>query len=297
MTAIVQAINESGQRRTLVIGLRIRGIADERGSADKGAMDTLFFLISKLAAILLRAETWEALLLAGALLALVSGRLRAARGLLFSALAGLLAVGAFPLGDLLIAPLERTYPANPQLSQVDGIIVLGGAEDGVGTARHHQVQLNAAAERVTAGLSLAHRFPDARILLSGGSGALRDLARESMPGAEVMAAAFRETGIPQARLLLESRSRNTSENARLSLDLAQPKPSETWVLVTSAFHMKRAMASFERAGWDELIPYPVDYRADGFLDGIGWDLAGHLNTLDLAMKEWAGLAVYEASGR
>ncbi|OOY11987.1 hypothetical protein BMG00_13020 [Thioclava marina] len=260
-------------------------------------MDTLVFIASKLLTLLLRAETWAALLLAAALIALVRGRLRAARGMLSVALAGLLALGIFPLGDLLIAPLERTYPANPQLTHVDGIIILGGAEDGAGTARHHQVQLNAAAERVTAGLALAHRFPDARILLSGGSGDLRDLARESMPGAEVMAAAFRETGIPQTRLLLESRSRNTSENARFSADLAQPKPGETWVLVTSAFHMRRAVASFERAGWDDVIPYPVDYRADGFLDGIGWDLAGHLDTVDLAVKEWVGIAAYAASGR
>ncbi|PFG62094.1 uncharacterized SAM-binding protein YcdF (DUF218 family) [Thioclava sp. ES.031] len=260
-------------------------------------MDTLVFVASKLIALLLRAETWEALLLTGALIALVSGRLRAARRMLSVALASLLALGIFPLGDLLIAPLERTYPANPRLTHVDGIIVLGGAEDGAGTARHHQVQLNAAAERVTTGLGLAHRFPDARILLSGGSGALHDLARESMPGADVMAAAFRETGIPQPRLLLESRSRNTTENARFSYNLAQPRPEETWLLVTSAFHMRRAMASFERAGWDGLIPYPVDYRAEGFLDGIGWNLAGHLDTLDLAIKEWVGIWAYAASGR
>ncbi|OOY03012.1 YdcF family protein [Thioclava sp. F28-4] len=260
-------------------------------------MDTLVFIASKLAAFLLRAETWETLLLAGALIALLRGRIRAARGLLISALVALLALGIFPLGDLLIAPLERTYPANPRISHVDGIIILGGAEDGVGTARHHQVQLNAAAERVTAGLALAHRFPDARILLSAGSGALRHLARESMPGAEVMAAAFRETGFPQARLLLESRSRNTTENARFSYNLAQPTPGETWLLVTSAFHMRRAMASFERAGWEAVVPYPVDYRADGFLEDTGWDLAGHLDTLDLAIKEWVGIWAYAASGR
>ncbi|OOY32613.1 hypothetical protein BMI88_01620 [Thioclava sp. F36-6] len=57
------------------------------------------------------------------------------------------------------------------------------------------------------------------------------------------------------------------------------------------------MASFERAGWDELVPYPVDYRADGILDDIDWDLAGHLDTLDLAIKEWVGIWAYAASGR
>ncbi|MPQ95263.1 YdcF family protein [Thioclava sp. JE_KL1] len=127
--------------------------------------------------------------------------------------------------------------------------------------------------------------------------AVRMLAREIMPGAEVMAAAFRETGIPQARLLLETRSHNTTENARLSYNLAHPKPDETWLLITSAFHMRRAMASLERAGWDGLIPYPVDYRAEGFLEDTGWDLAGHLDKLDLALKEWVGIWAYAASGR
>ncbi|OOY25871.1 hypothetical protein BMI91_05635 [Thioclava sediminum] len=60
-------------------------------------MDTLVFIASKLATFLLRAETWEALLLAGALIALVSGRLRAARRMLSVALASLLALGIFPL--------------------------------------------------------------------------------------------------------------------------------------------------------------------------------------------------------
>ncbi|OWY06100.1 hypothetical protein B6V75_08420 [Thioclava sp. F1Mire-8] len=118
-----------------------------------------------------------------------------------------------------------------------------------------------------------------------------------MPGAKVMAAAFRETGVPQARLLLETRSRNTSENARFSYNLAQPEPGETWVLVTSAFHMRRAMASFERAGWEEVVPYPVDYRAVWFLEDTGWDFAGHLETLNLALKEWVGIWAYAASGR
>ncbi|PLW80988.1 hypothetical protein CWI75_18005 [Kineobactrum sediminis] len=64
--------------------------------------------------------------------------------------------------------------------------------------------------------------------------------------------------------LLELRSRNTAENAALSLAVAQPQPGQTWVLVTSAFHMARAMHEFHQAGWPEMSPYPVDYRSGRF---------------------------------
>ena len=152
-------------------------------------------------------------------------------------------------------------------------------------------------ERYPAALELAQRFPEARLLFTGGSGALRDLA-----GAEVSEGAMAERfflglGVAPARLLIEDRSRNTAENARLSLALASPDPNETWVLVTSAFHMPRAMRSFEAAGWAGLTPWPVDYRTAGFTDRIGWDLTRNLRVLNIAIREQVGQLAYRLSGR
>ncbi|NJO56672.1 MAG: YdcF family protein, partial [Rhodospirillales bacterium] len=58
----------------------------------------------------------------------------------------------------------------------------------------------------------------------------------------------------------ETRSRNTYENARFTREIIEPAPAETWLLVTSAYHMPRAIGVFHTVGWD-VLPYPVDYRS------------------------------------
>ena len=260
-------------------------------------MDTLFFIAAKLVGALLRLETWLLLGLAGTLWFVARRRPRAALRLGGALFALLVAITVFPLGAPLVQRIERSFPAHPPLTRVDGIIVLGGAEDAASTAAWQQVQLNDAAERFTAALALARRFPDARVLFTGGSGRLRDLGGTANNEAGVAERFFTEQGIVAPRLLLEGASRNTAENARLSREVAQPQPGETWVLVTTAYHMPRAMRSFVAAGWTGLVPYPVDYRTGRFADGMGWDLAGHLQLLNVAIRETVGQLAYRFTGR
>ncbi|KAA0909958.1 hypothetical protein FLO80_19055 [Aquicoccus porphyridii] len=92
-------------------------------------MDTVFFIASKLIGALLRPDTWIIIALAGIVLALVAGRRRAALGISSLTLALLVTLSALPVGDMLLQPIERRYPANPRLEAADGIIVLGGGED------------------------------------------------------------------------------------------------------------------------------------------------------------------------
>jgi uncharacterized SAM-binding protein YcdF (DUF218 family) len=209
----------------------------------------------------------------------------------------LVVLSVLPLGDLLLQPIERRYPANPSLDVVDGIIVLGGGEDARASADWGQVQLKEGAERFTAAMELARRFPEAQLLFTGGSGALRDVAGAATSEASIAERFFLAQGIAPERLLLEGQSRNTAENARLSLTLADPAPDETWVLVTSAFHMPRAMRSFDAAGWDGLVAWPVDYRTSGFGDRIGWDLTQNLSVLNTAIREHVGMLAYRFTGR
>ena len=159
-----------------------------------------------------------------------------------------------------------------------------------------QMQLNEGGDRYAAGVALAQRFSDAQLLFTGGSGALRDLTGAAVSEASVAERFFLNQGIDRDRLLLEGLSRNTAENARLSLALANPTPDETWVLVTSAFHMPRAIQSFELAGWGDLVPWPVDYRTSKFTDDIGWDLTRNLEVLNMVDPRASCTIVVQADG-
>lgn len=260
-------------------------------------MDTVFFIASKLIGALLRPDTWIVIALGLIVLALLTQIRHLALWTSSVTLAAVFALAILPLGDLLLQPIERTYPAQPPLERVDGIIVLGGGEDTRASVYWNQMQLEEGGDRYTAALALARQFPEAHVLFTGGSGALRDLAGASTSEAEMAGEFFRDQGIAPERLLLEGRSRNTAENARLSLALASPAPGETWVLVTSAFHMPRAMRSFETAGWTGLVPWPVDYRTSSFAAGIGWDLTHNLKVLNTAIREQVGQLAYRLSGR
>jgi len=260
-------------------------------------MDTIFFIASKLIGALLRPDTWIIIVLAIVFLALMTGRRRVALMLSGTLLVVIVTLAVLPLGNLLLQPIERSHPANPSLGQVDGIIVLGGGENVRSSVYWGQMQFNEGGDRFAAGLALARQFPDAKLLYAGGSGALRDLGGEPVSEASIAERFFLDQGIEPDRLLLEGRSRNTAENARLSLTLANPGNDDVWVLVTSAFHMPRAMRSFEAAGWTQLIAWPVDYRTSRFVDDIGWNLAQNLQILITAIREQVGQLAYRLTGR
>lgn len=260
-------------------------------------MNTIFLLVSKLVGFLIRVDVLIVFGLALIALSLAMNWQRTAKTSSLLILFCVLGLSIFPLGELLLRPIERTYPANPPLSAVDGVIVLGGGQDVSATAFWKQPQLTEAADRLAAGMALSHRFPNAKIVFTGGSGRLRDSMGAAGTEAGVAEQFFLSQGLSSHRLLLERSSRNTAENASLSLELVQPGSGQTWVLITSAFHMPRAMRSFHRAGWKGLVPYPVDYRTGAFADRIGWNLPHNLRILNTAIKEIVGLAAHRILNR
>ncbi len=99
-------------------------------------------------------------------------------------------------------------------------------------------------------------------------------------------------------MTFEEKSRNTWENAIFTRALVKPKPDETWLLVTSAWHMPRAMGIFRKAGF-KVTAYPVDYRdlwqfARSSAAALALD---EMMRLDNAMHEWIGLVAYRLTGR
>jgi uncharacterized SAM-binding protein YcdF (DUF218 family) len=220
-----------------------------------------------------------------------SGRLLAAASLIALAVLGL-----SPLGNALIIPLEQRFPPwDDTRGPPDGIVVLGGAITPDVSEARNDVALNEAAERITAAVALARRYPDARVIYSGGSAAL--IFHEGSEAASAVRL-FESLGVPHARIIAEEQSRNTLENAVFSRLLAMPQPGERWLLVTSGYHMPRAMGVFRQAGFP-VEAYPVDWRTRGPQDVARPfpSLGSGLERADTAAREWVGLLVYWLTGR
>ncbi|MFA6154347.1 YdcF family protein [Mesorhizobium sp.] len=234
------------------------------------------------------------LLLAGLLAAMIGRRRFAVTG---SAVAFLiLALAAWTsLGAMMLTPLEQRFPRPPLPAKVDGIVVLGGGFEGAINLARGGYELNAGGDRMVEAAVLARRFPEAKVVVSGGNG---ELFLDGEGDATTAPRLLGALGVAPERLILESKSRNTYENAVFTKALVTPKPGETWLLVTSAFHMPRAKALFDKAGFPT-VPWPVDYRTSG-KEGIGLfrdNPADSLQATTTATREWIGLVAYWLSGR
>lgn len=252
----------------------------------------MFFILSKAFAFVLAPSNFLVLAgLLGVALALLrwpkSGWSFLATGIL-----GLALAGWSPLGPVLLMTLEDRFPKQEIPSAITGIVMLGGAVDVHITQARGSEAWNDQAERITVVAELANKFPEARIILSGGSGH-PDAISESSIAKQALAA----MGIPEVRMELETRSRNTCENALESVITAKPKANEVWLLVTSASHMPRAVGCFRAANFP-VTPFPVDYHTRGSEDlrRIQPSIADGLAQVDLAAHEWVGLLTYRVAG-
>ena len=156
--------------------------------------------------------------------------------------------------------------------------------------------LNESAERVTVAAELARRYPKLRIIFSGGTNAL--IFDKGAEAALRRAAAGGSGGRPHERIVAEEQSRNTVENAVFSRLIANPQPGQRWLLLTSAFHMPRAIAVFRAAGFP-VEAYPVDWRTTGPIDLVRPypSVSEGLRRTDVAVREWIGLLLYRLTGK
>ena len=255
----------------------------------------MFFVVSKVAGFFAVPSNLIALLGIAGLCLLLLRRLRAGLLLLVASTALLAIAGFSPLGNVLLLTLTERFPQWQPAEVPDGIIVLGGAIDSEASAARNSVELDASAERILTMLRLARRYPQARIVFSGGSG---NLFLGSVSEAPIAAKLLDEFGVGRDRIVLEEASRTTAENATRLRTMLAPKPGERWLLVTSAFHMPRAIGAFRKAGFD-VEAYPVDWRTRGWVDArVPFDrLSSGLARTDVALHEWGGLVIYWLTGR
>ena len=205
---------------------------------------------------------------------------------------GLVVFGVDTVPAMLLRPLEGRVPPTPAgESSPEGLIVLGG---GVGRVRGEIALYEPG--RMIAAAQLAKRYPQAKVIFSGGDASLMWSADETE--AQAAKAMFAAVGIAPERVVLDDRSRNTRENAVYTRALVGANASGRWILITSAFHMPRALGAFRAVGLHVDV-YPTDYRtkASGFdyLPEFG-RVPRSLRDSDAAVKEWLALVAYRLAG-
>jgi uncharacterized SAM-binding protein YcdF (DUF218 family) len=255
-----------------------------------------FFLSKTIGVLLLPSNLLMAIGIAGLIL-LLTRLAPLGRKLVVASVLSLTICGYSPLGYWLLYPLESRFPPWDDTSGVlDGIVVLGGAIEPDLSAAHGVAVFGTSVDRIIAAAGLAHRYPNARVIFSGGNANLvsSDAAKE----ADFAEAVFESLGFSEERLILERRSRNTQENAEFSKALAAPKGGERWVLVTSAFHMPRSVGIFRKAGF-AVEPYPADWRMGGRDDLLKFSdtFIRGLERVDISSREWIGLLAYWITGK
>jgi uncharacterized SAM-binding protein YcdF (DUF218 family) len=256
----------------------------------------LIFVLRKVAGFAISPYVWLILALLLCMVLVWRGRRGLATALMGLMVSALLFVAFVPLGWGLIHQRETIHAPAPVTEPVDGIILLGGGERRAVSAHWGRAEINEAGDRVIAAATLARQFPQARVLVTGGH-ALRRPGRPPLRSEAVLSAEILiGLGVAKERLLIENRARNTPENARRGLIRAAPEPGARWVLVTSGFHMDRALRQFEQAGWEGLIPYPVDFRTTTWGDALGWAPYRNLAVLESGLREQLGRLVLWIGG-
>jgi uncharacterized SAM-binding protein YcdF (DUF218 family) len=222
----------------------------------------------------------------------LAGRRRLGFSVLTAALVAMLCIATLPIGAAMLGSLEAQFPEPRVEGPIDGVIVLGGALNPEAYFAHPGSGINSAVARIIEAARLARDYPTARIVYSGGPRPSEaPNANEGEAARDLLVA----LGVDPARITLDLESRNTYENAREAARLIEPRPGARWLLVTSAFHMPRAVACFRAVGFPvTAIPVDFKYRRR---ESVGFDFASGLADLDLAAHEWIGLVAYRMLGR
>lgn len=174
----------------------------------------------------------------------------------------------------------------------DVVVLLGGVVDHAPTAAHGSRQYNDNVERLLLTYDLLRKGRATKAILSGGRGRQGDPVVE----AEALADQLADWGIDRERLIVEGEAKNTRENATLSAQIVREQGFQSVLIVTSAFHMRRALETFEAVDLD-VDALSTDYKsADGAAEMSFLPRASRLNESSRAIREIAGRWIYRVVG-
>lgn len=199
----------------------------------------------------------------------------------------------FPVGQWMLAPLENKF-VTMLPARVDGIILLTGDEDPITSEARGLPVGGHATQRYMYAARLLKQYPKAKLVIVGTTAPFSPRLQYTTKA--ISSQFLKDLKIPISHVIFETKSRNTKENAEFAKKLIKPKKNEKWLLLTSAFHLPRAVLCFEKVGW-KTIPVAADYFTDGtphFLSSF--NLAHQMRLIRIARHEYVGLVSYWLMG-
>lgn len=205
----------------------------------------------------------------------------------------LVSCAILPVGEWAISPLE-----NKQLvklpEKVDGIILLTGDESAALSELRGFPIAGHATQRYLYAARLAKKYPDAELVVVGTTVPFDP--SEKLTTRQISEEILRDIKVAPERIKYEEKSRTTHENALFATKLFKPTKEETWLLLTSAFHLNRAFLCFKHQNW-KTIPVATDYFTKPQVKfRFTFNLPHQLRLLKTAAHEYVGLAGYWAVG-
>ena len=204
--------------------------------------------------------------------------------------------GVLPTGPYLFYLLEKNYHNKINLPEnVNGILILSGATDPFLTKEYDQISLNGSAERLTESIELIKKYPKAKVFFAGGTA--ESIQYPDLSHSYVAKKFYESLDVNTKNIFFDKKSRNTYENIVFAKKKFNPNINEKWILVTSAFHLKRAISVGEKLGW-EFIPYATDYKLPKkFRLKISFNFFSNLGSFQHSSHEWIGIISYYLMGR
>ena len=200
-----------------------------------------------------------------------------------------------PIPDFFLTYFENRFERPAHIpDDVTGFIVIGFGIDRRITQDRNFITFNRAAQREIVLVELYKKYPDKKFVYTAGG--VQSPAMESL--ADIMKKQFKKLTLELPNnIIFEGKSLDTRENAKYTYRLIKPKPHEKWVLVTSALNMSRAMGSFKKVGWKNLIAYPVNYNTTKKYDmTLNFSFTHGFRMWKLVTYELLGLINYRLTG-